>query len=279
MFIFSQEDPIHKLEINTPFRSDSFAIFVVQKGEIMVECNLNNYNLVTNSVFFALPDSLYELQYISADLSFTCVAFRKDYLDKQRFYQSSLDIIHIFCSEMQLHHALTEEECTDLSITITALQKKTLLRERTPYYDEIVHHNFSLLIYQAASVFSKHISISPPQLNRKEEISVNFLNLLSERFKKERSVQYYADALFITARHLSQVVKEITGKTAGDLIDEAVIKEAKVLLSQPAMNVAQAASKLEFSNQSFFGKYFKHHTGLSPAEYRKNSHLPQNPPF
>ena len=148
-----------------------------------------------------------------------------------------------------------------------------------PFYHESVRHSFLSVIYDAALMFHKHSSIAQVRLNRKEELASSFLNLLAESFKKERSVQYYADALSITPRHLSVVVKEVTGKTAGELIDDVVIKEAKSLLSQPEMNVALTAQILEFSNQSFFGKFFKHHTGVSPSEYRSNSRNFHNPPF
>lgn len=279
MFVFSQNDPVHQIEPNRPFRSDAFAIILVQKGELLVQCNLNTYNLQANDILFALPDSLYEIPYLSSDLSFLCLVFQKKFLEKQGVTLSSSDAIRIFSEGTQLHYVLSEQEAIDFSVAIYTVHKKTQLDKNAPFYHESVRHSFLSVIYDAALMFHKHSSIAQVRLNRKEELASSFLNLLAESFKKERSVQYYADVLSITPRHLSVVVKEVTGKTAGELIDDVVIKEAKALLSQPSMNVAQTAQILEFSNQSFFGKFFKHHTGVSPSEYRSNSRNFQNPPF
>ena len=87
-------------------------------------------------------------------------------------------------------------------------------------------------------------------------------------FEKERSVSFYANQLNITPKYLSEAVKEIMGKTAGELIDEAVIMQAKVLLKTPDLNIGQVATVLNFPDQSFFGKFFKKHVGLSPNQYR-----------
>lgn len=108
------------------------------------------------------------------------------------------------------------------------------------------------------------------QRTRREEIMAKFLIQVSENFRRERQVNFYADQLCITPKHLSAVVKEISGRTAGEWIDNYVIMEAKVLLTSTDYTIQEIATMLNFPNQSFFGKYFKHHTGASPSEYRKN---------
>ena len=80
---------------------------------------------------------------------------------------------------------------------------------------------------------------------------------------------YYAGKMFLTPKHLSTVVIEVSGKTAGEWIDSLVILEAKALLKSSEQSSQEIADEPHFANQSFFGKYFKHHTGMSPKEYRK----------
>lgn len=104
---------------------------------------------------------------------------------------------------------------------------------------------------------------------RKEEIFSKFVAEVMGNFKKERSVSFYADRLCVTPKHLSAVVKDITTHTAGELIDHYVIMEAKVMLAETAMTIQEIANRLNFANQSFFGKYFKHLTGYSPSQFRK----------
>ena len=84
-----------------------------------------------------------------------------------------------------------------------------------------------------------------------------------------RSVSFYSNKMFLTAKHLSTVVKEVSGKTASEWIDSLVILEAKALLKSSELSIQEIADELHFANQSFFGKYFKHHTGMAPKEYRR----------
>lgn len=109
--------------------------------------------------------------------------------------------------------------------------------------------------------------------SRKEEILSKFILEVLQNFRKERSVSFYADRLCVTPKHLSAVAKEITSHTASELIDHYVIMEAKIMLAETALTIQEISNKLNFANQSFFGKYFKHLTGYSPSEFRKMASL------
>lgn len=97
----------------------------------------------------------------------------------------------------------------------------------------------------------------------------DFLKLVHLYFASERSVSFYASQLYISPKYLSLLVKEATGRSAAAWIDNFVIKEAKNMLLYSGKNVQQVAYALNFSNQSSFGKYFKHLTGLSPTDFQK----------
>lgn len=108
--------------------------------------------------------------------------------------------------------------------------------------------------------------------NKPDEIGamfINFRNLLTKEFWRHRSVSFYANSLNVTPKYLSEVIKRQTGKTAGEWIDKAIIQEAKVLLQKQELGIAQISDKLNFGDQSVFGKFFKTHEGISTLEYRK----------
>lgn len=96
-----------------------------------------------------------------------------------------------------------------------------------------------------------------------------FMKLVHLYYTKERSVNFYASKLFISPKYLSLLVKEATGRSAARWIDFFVISEAKNLLRFSGKNIQQVAYALNFSNQSSFGKYFKHLTGMSPTDFQK----------
>jgi AraC-like DNA-binding protein len=97
-----------------------------------------------------------------------------------------------------------------------------------------------------------------------------FMKLVHENFRQERAVGFYAKSLFISPKYLSLIIKEVTGKSAAAWIDERVILEAKNLLKFSGKNVQQIAYELNFNNQSSFGKYFKHLTGMSPTAFQRS---------
>ncbi|MCD7962584.1 MAG: helix-turn-helix domain-containing protein [Rikenellaceae bacterium] len=96
----------------------------------------------------------------------------------------------------------------------------------------------------------------------------NFLTLLQQHCREERNIGFYADKLCITPKYLSAAVKCASGKTAGHWIEEFVISEAKQHLKHPGKNIQEISDLLNFSSQSFFGKYFKRLTGISPVKYK-----------
>jgi YesN/AraC family two-component response regulator len=134
---------------------------------------------------------------------------------------------------------------------------------------DITRHTFLSLMFELAALYRKYNVSKNPNVSRKEELTLRFVQMVSAHFREQRSVQFYADQLFVTAKYLSVAVKEVTSKSSGAVIDEAVVSEAKILLSNPSSTIAEIAEALNFSDQSFFGKYFKKHSGYSPSEYRQ----------
>ncbi len=96
-----------------------------------------------------------------------------------------------------------------------------------------------------------------------------FLALVRENYKRERNVSWYGERLCITPKYLSGVVKQVSGRTAGEWITMFVLVEIKSLLRNTDYSIKEIARELNFSNQSFLGKYFRNATGLSPSDYRK----------
>lgn len=96
----------------------------------------------------------------------------------------------------------------------------------------------------------------------------DFLKQVQLFHKKERRIDFYADKLQLSSKYLSQVIKNYSGKSAADWIDEYVVLEAKALLKSTNMTIQQISDELNFPSQSFFGKFFKRISGVSPKTYR-----------
>lgn len=280
MDVFFSGDVISKLIYKESFRSSAFAILLVTKGELNFNYEFASYTIPEKHVFFVLPGALCEIKNIKPDVSFVGLVFTRAYLKKQGIVFSSADFIHLFSANILRIQSLSEEEYTTMQFHFLSLKKKMKLLTESADLKEIVRHSFLSILYEVFLIDRKQRSFNPVKLNRREELTSDFLTLMSENYQKERKVQFYAKELFVTPRHLSQVVKQVTGKTAGELIDEMVIKEAKVLLSANTFNISQVTDTLNFSDQSFFGKFFKKHTGTSPSGFKiSNGNMVENPPF
>ena len=97
------------------------------------------------------------------------------------------------------------------------------------------------------------------------------MKLLSAYHTKERSLQFYADKMFLSPKYVSGAIKSYSGKGALDWINEYVVLEAKMMLRYTEMSVQEVAYALNFPTQSAFGKYFRHLLGMSPKQYRSHA--------
>lgn len=111
--------------------------------------------------------------------------------------------------------------------------------------------------------------ISSKQQSRAEAIFTKFIKLVEHNFTTQRKVGWYGEQLCITPKYLSETVKLVSHRTPNEWIDNYVMTEIRVQLKSSNKSIKEISQELHFPNQSFFGKYFKEHMGLSPSEYRR----------
>ena len=104
--------------------------------------------------------------------------------------------------------------------------------------------------------------------NRSTIIVRDFIGLVNADDGSHRSVSYYADRLCYSAKYLSSTIKQVTGKAPLQIINEHAIKEIKYQLKHSEMSIKELADFFSFPNPSFFGKFVKTHTGMTPLQYR-----------
>ncbi|RYY12260.1 MAG: AraC family transcriptional regulator, partial [Chitinophagaceae bacterium] len=95
-----------------------------------------------------------------------------------------------------------------------------------------------------------------------------FMHLVNEHCMEEREVQFYANQLHITAKHLNYVCKQNTDVTASEWIQRYVKERIVLMLKNKNLTIAEIAGKMEFSSRSFFTRYVKKLLGLTPSEFR-----------
>ncbi len=107
--------------------------------------------------------------------------------------------------------------------------------------------------------------------NRKEDVLMKFISSLYKNYRQEHEVSFYSEQQFLTSRYFSAIVKEKSGRTPSQWIATALLVEAKSRLRQSSLSVKEISELLNFPNQSYFGKWFKNLTGISPLEYKNGT--------
>lgn len=143
------------------------------------------------------------------------------------------------------------------------------------YREPIIHHLFSALFCELMSEADRLSACSELRLNdenirRSNFIFKDFMIHLEDDMGRHRSVAYYAEALCITPKHLSKIVKQFTGRPALDVINERAMEHIKRELKVSDKAVKEIAEEFNFTNVSFFGKFVKAHLGQSPSRFRKS---------
>jgi len=103
----------------------------------------------------------------------------------------------------------------------------------------------------------------------------NFQKLIEEHYKEKKLTKEYAALLYITPNHLNALCKDVTGRSAGELIRDRVLLEAKRLLVNAKLTISQIAAELQFMDNSYFSKFFKKYEGVTPEVFRKQ-HIKAN---
>ncbi len=251
--------------ITFPTRLDRMLLVVCKTGEISAEIDLRHRKMGECSVMVLRPGHHIGSCSVSRDFDGFFITVAQD---KLNVVLPSLQYVVPAYSMKDNFDPIIEmnsEELDSLAMIYDLLRKK--LKENRPFTSKAIASLFEVLFYDALGIYASR-SDQGVRKTRREELLSDFIEVLEHNFKNERSVSFYADRLFVTPKHLSAVLKEVSGKTAGEWIDNRVVLEAKLMLRTTGLNVQEISTALNFANQSFFGKYFKHLTGLSPRDYR-----------
>lgn len=251
-----------------PSRINASVLGLCLNGSCQVGVNLKEYTITPNMLIVTLPDQIIQNFGMSDDFSGLFIVISKGFVDDAlpRLTELFPFLFHVKNSPS----VLLDKEDVDCLIEYYSFLRKKVQMTSNLFRREIIKSILQSMFYDLYNIFKKHSLLKEVRtMSRKEELVERFLKEVIENYRTERTVMFYASKLCLTSKHLSGVVKEVSGKTAGEWIEDLVILEAKALLKSTEMSIQEVAETLHFSNQSFFGKYFKQHVGVSPKEYRK----------
>lgn len=257
-----------------PVRFDGFIIFYLKKGHFTIDVNLNSYELRENSLMIQVPGNIIKVTKFNeerlGDAEMIFVLISKEFMSGIRF-----DFLKVFQDSMRL----LDNPCITLDESQIALANDYFNLARkiisAPFTNkrEIIGSLLTSLTYLSTDVWKLKIDEARKKTDSQHNARLNqvferFIALVNEYHCSERGMAFYADKLCLTPKYLSKLIKQASGRSAPDWIDEFVILEAKNLLKYTNMAIKEIVFQLHFPNQSVFYKFFKAHTGMTPSEYR-----------
>lgn len=262
---FKQQLTDHPLQ--HPYRTTNYTILLIVEGVMDVQLNLTTYKLEQNQLVLVPPQTLIYFKNFNEQLEFITLSFDKKFAINHTQNEKS-DFTLLASSKVQ-HLLLDHVQLNFLVNLCELIDQKNKQKSSFPYFIEAIHHLFALFLLELKATSQHNNFLLQEHLSRKEQLTLSFLATLKIHFKKEKKVRFYADELCVSDRYLAKVIKEVTSKTIGELIDQALIVEAQLLLANTTLTIKQIADELQFTSTSFFGKFFKRQLGYAPRNYRK----------
>lgn len=244
----------------TPLLINDYRMGLVVKGEVHGRINLIERHIKAGMMAFIGPGSIVEPISASPDLQIKGVALFNDlpfsvgrvpalFNGSVRDFQMQVDAEQ---------HALIEQ----------IIESLWLMVHTHPFCREAFDAIVASLMQYYNHLYGLDVErrLSP---SHGTDIFNRFIQLVNSHVRQEHKMGYYANRMCLTQRYLGSVVREVSGASAKEWIDRALVTEAKVVLKHSDKSVAQIAEDLHFPSPSFFSKYFRRLTGLTPAEYRQ----------
>lgn len=256
--------------LDGPSKLEAAGIGLCLEGKASFSINLDTVEMIPGRLLLVLPGQIMESKEKTENFKVLFLAVSKDVMDE---FTKENNIFSLFFQLKYIYYLDITEKEQDLFKEYHAFIWRMMADGINPYRKESIFGLLESFFYELYPVFEKHASLAAPSIknrSRKEYILQNFFDVLSKNYQSERVVTFYADQLCLTPKHLSVVVKDMSGKTVREWIDEFVILEAKALLNSSSMSIQEISNRLHFANQSFFGKYFKNYVGISPKKYRES---------
>lgn len=257
--------------IGHPYHPDNPAIIFLKKGKILLKEQINQIELTENSCILIDNNSVYEILEISPDVEFFLLVYQRKYVENLTLKFNRLSVYKNVRTALKTDFHISDLEmkafCSNLenmSFFLDNYDRSSL------YFQEIIDSQMSAVLYQIAGIsVRENEGNSKKPMNRSQEIVLQFIKLVSANHLREKSPSFYAQQMRLSTRHLSAVLKQVTGKSAIEIIHQFNMNEARALLSSTTKPVNEISYELGFSDLYSFSHFFKRISGKSPTEYRE----------
>lgn len=265
---FSKGVILEDLIARSNVRNDFFIFVLLAEGKAGAKINLKELYLKKDDLLIIPPDAAKERLYISEDAVLKIVAYTSEFIAQLNLPDRFWEVTDYYTTKHKPVWRLSKPVAKNLVRLINQMEGRISEENNHPYKNEILKYIFMIFILELAALAPQYALENNEQFTRKESLTIQFYALAKKHFREQRELKFYADALFVTPKHLTETVKEVSKRSAGETIDLLLHQAAKIQLKTTSRSIAEISDALNFSDQSSFGKFFKRIEGISPREYR-----------
>ena len=247
MEIASTQARFSRFILPDQYFTPTYCIQIVKGGSLHININKTNYELTANQGCLVTPELLIEKpQSLENYVEMLVLSASREFIQ-----ELNLDFPLAASSYIYVHPVW------DIS------------PKRMERLEQYFHLMRSFFYYLAGPELNHFPQQDFSTMSRNEEITGRFMQLVDEHCERHHNLDWNAEQLCLTTRYVANTVKETLGMTASSCIEHALTQRAQTLLCTTTLSIQEIADRLGFQNQSHFGTFFKRHTSLSPAAFRK----------
>ena len=249
------------------WKLDSIFIIFCTSGKARFSVNTEERTIQSGQVTIINAKEVVDSYLLSPDFDAILLCMSQEFSSEVMMSYQDLSSILLFVRRHPVV-MLTEEECY-MFMSYYRMLKSKVANHSHRFQKSLVRTLLLAMLYDMGNIIYNHQQINEKSKKRADTILVAFIKLVETHFRVQRRVSWYAEQLNISPKYLSEIVKHVSKSSPNEWIEKYIVLELRVLLKNSTKNIKTLAKELNFPNQSFLGKYFKDHVGVSPSEYRK----------
>lgn len=255
-------------ELSTePIKLTCTVVMLCVKGTCVFCVDSREFPVESGDEAFVLFDSVFSIRRPSEDFCVKMFIFSKS-ISAQAFMRfDSVFFNSLYENPIYRHSHGHEYETLCYFYILESIQSD----RRNRYRNLIAMTLLRAFSLNVNDKLQRRMSGSPSRSNpRKEEIYSRFMDLVNAECRRHRDVAWYADRLCITPRYLADITDAVSGDSPKELIDYVLTQEIKIMLTFTEIPLQEIADRINFPDQSYLGRYFRRHAGMSLTEYRRH---------
>lgn len=264
-------DKIQDLPENGAYSTEHVLVMICTAGKIQIEYDSQRITVHEGDLFLCVPGSILSDYMISPNFNCKLLAIKPSELMtslemhtrviNSAFYIKTHPVVHLSESDSKDFFAYYDLLCSRIRQT------------EHRYQNGEMRSLINAFMLKVIGILDREMEMSETESTvRGEQLVEKFVWMVNEDCGRNRLVEYYADRLNITPKYLSTLVRSSLNRTPTDVIKVVTMKEIERRLRYSTDSIKQISAALNFPNTSFFGKYFKQHSGMTPNSYRKKYH-------